>query len=132
MAERAPLEDAAGVSQASPVREKQGRFRRILHIAGPGLITGGADNDPSGIITYSVAGATAGFGQLWLLLLSMPLLIAVQGIAARLGDVTKLGLAELLRNEYGRAVAIAVGGLVVVANVATIGADLVGMASVLE
>jgi NRAMP (natural resistance-associated macrophage protein)-like metal ion transporter len=132
MAERAPQEQPARVSREVSQREEGSRFRRILRIAGPGLITGGADNDPSGIITYSVAGATTGFAQLWLLLLSLPLLIAVQGIAARLGDVTKLSLSDLLRNEFGRAVAIIVGLLVVIANVATIGADLVGMASVLE
>lgn len=105
---------------------------KFFGIVGPGVITGGADNDPSGIVTYSTAGATTGYSQLWLMLLSTPLLLAVQAIAARLGDVTKLGLAELLRNEFGRWIAISVGLLVVVANVATIGADLVGMASVLE
>lgn len=109
-----------------------GGFRRILRIAGPGIITGGADNDPSGIVTYSTVGATTGFTQLWLLVLSTPLLLAVQGTAARLGDVTKLGLAELIRTEFGKTVALFAALLVVVANVATIGADLVAMASVLE
>lgn len=107
-------------------------LRRLLRIAGPGIITGGADNDPAGIATYSTVGATTGFSQLWLLLLSLPLLVAVQGIAARLGDVTKLGLAELIRNEFGRTIALCAGGLAVIANVATIGADLVAMAAVLN
>jgi len=107
-------------------------FRRILQIAGPGIITGGADNDPAGIATYSTVGASTGFTQLWLVLVSTPLLIAVQGIAARLGDVTKLGLAELIRTEFGRTIAILAAVLVVGANVATIGADLVAMAAVLE
>ncbi len=111
---------------------KEHGLRRILRIAGPGVITGGADNDPAGIATYSTVGATTGYGQLWLLVLSLPLLIAVQGIAARLGDVTKLGLAELIRNEFGRPVAIGAAALAVVANVATIGADLVAMAAVLQ
>ncbi len=101
-------------------------------MAGPGVITGGADNDPAGIATYSTVGATTGVSQLWLLVLSLPLLIAVQGIAARLGDVTKLGLAELIRTEFGRTVAIAAGLLAVIANIATIGADLVAMAAVLQ
>src|SRR5579864_8604268 len=64
-----------------------GRLRRLVQVAGPGLITGGADNDPSGIGTYSTVGATTGLSQLWLLIISIPLLIAVQGIAARLGNV---------------------------------------------
>lgn len=105
---------------------------RILRIAGPGVITGGADNDPAGIATYSTIGASTGFGQLWLLLVSTPLLIAVQGTAARLGDVTKLGLAELIRSQFGRKIAFPVALLAVVANIATIGADLVAMAAVLQ
>lgn len=125
MAERAELHGPMNV-------ESEGRFRRILRIAGPGIITGGADNDPAGIATYSTVGATTGFAQLWLLLLSLPLLIAVQGIAARLGDVTKLGLAELIRSQFGKPIALGAAVLVVGANVATIGADLVAMAAVLE
>lgn len=107
-------------------------FRRIARIAGPGIITGGADNDPAGIATYSTVGASTGLSQLWLLLLSVPLLIAVQGVAARLGDVTKLGLAELIRNEFGRKVAVVSGLLAIAANLGTIGADLVAMAAVLN
>lgn len=125
-------ERAAPPAQTPPRGEREGRLRHILRIAGPGVITGGADNDPAGIATYSTVGAASGFSQLWLLLLSVPLLIAVQGIAARLGDVTKQGLAELIRNEFGRTVAFVAGGLAVVANVATIGADLVAMAAVLN
>lgn len=130
MAERARKPDP----QETPPGEKlsSNPVKRFLRIAGPGVITGGADNDPSGVVTYSTTGATTGYSQLWLMLLSTPLLLAVQAVAARLGNVTKLGLAELLRNEFGRVVAISVGVLVVGANIATIGADLVGMASVLE
>lgn len=131
MAEQALTEPAAPSGQP-PEREPPGRFRKLLRIAGPGIISGGADNDPAGIATYSTVGASTGFGQLWLLLISTPLLIAVQGMAARLGDVTKLGLAELIRTEFGRTVAIVAAMLVVGANVATIGADLVAMAAVLE
>ncbi|MBV9278799.1 MAG: divalent metal cation transporter [Chloroflexi bacterium] len=127
MAEPVPDDTTAGA--AFP---KVPAYRRALRIAGPGIITGGADNDPAGIATYSQVGATTGFSQLWLLLLSVPLLIAVQGIAARLANVTKLGLAELIRNEFGRPIALLAGLITVVANVATIGADLVAMAAVLE
>lgn len=84
------------ITPPESAKESPGRIRRMLRIAGPGLITGGADNDPAGIATYSVVGATTGLTQLWLLVISVPLLIAVQGIAARLGTVTKRGLAELI------------------------------------
>lgn len=112
--------------------EEESRLRRLIRIAGPGVITGGADNDPAGIATYSQVGATAGFGQLWLLVLSVPLLISVQGVAARLGSVTKPDLAQLIRNEFGPMLAIFAALLVVGANIATIGADLVAMAAVLQ
>lgn len=116
---------------AAPPPKSSG-FRRILRIAGPGIITGGADNDPAGIATYSTVGASTGLSQLWLLVISLPLLIAVQGVAARLGSVTKLGLAELIRIQFGKKIAFPVALLAVVANVATIGADLVAMAAVLQ
>jgi|SRR5579872_6760002 len=125
-----PVMDSPSQSPA-PVKPETG-LRRMLRIAGPGIITGGADNDPAGIATYSTVGATTGLSQLWLLVLSLPLLVAVQGIAARLGNVTKLGLAELIRIEFGRPIAYGAAVLAVVANVATIGADLVAMAAVLE
>lgn len=114
-----------------PIQQERG-WRRALRFAGPGIITGGADNDPAGIATYSTVGATIGLAQLWLVVLSIPLLIAVQGIAARLGDVTKLGLAELIRTQFGRPAALMAALLLVAANVATIGADLVAMAAVLQ
>ncbi len=125
-------EPAEVLPSTSEVPEEPTGFRRFLRIAGPGIITGGADNDPAGIATYSTVGASTGLSQLWLVVVSLPLLIAVQGIAARLGAVTKLGLAELIRNEFGRKVAIAAGCVAVAANVATIGADLVAMAAVLQ
>src|SRR5579859_6794749 len=105
---------ARPAEEQAPKKEEQpsNPLLKILRAAGPGIITGGADNDPSGIVTYSTTGATTGYSQLWLMLLSTPLLLAVQAVAARLGDVTKLGLAELLRNEFGRVVATSVGLLV--------------------
>ena len=65
------------------------RWKQILRRYLPGIISGGADNDPSGIVTYSLSGALFGYHQLWLLLLSTPMLIAVQAMCARLGYVTK-------------------------------------------
>src|ERR1044071_422054 len=76
-----------------------GRFFREL---GPGLITGAADDDPSGISTYSVTGATFGYAQLWTALFSFPLMAAVQLMCARLGMVAGEGLAAVIRRRYPR------------------------------
>lgn len=106
------------------------RPRQVLRALGPGLITGGADNDPAGITTYSVVGAQSGFSQNWLLLLSTPLLIVVQQMSAKVGNVTKTDLATSIRTHYGRRLAITAVLLTVIANVITIGADLLMMAAV--
>jgi NRAMP (natural resistance-associated macrophage protein)-like metal ion transporter len=79
-------------------------FRRFFSNLGPGLITGAADDDPSGISTYSVAGATFGYLPLWTALFSFPLMTAVQLMCARLGLVTGLGLAGVIRRRYSRSV----------------------------
>jgi len=95
---------------------------------GPGLITGAADDDPSGISTYSVTGAAFGYAPLWTALFSFPLMAAVQLMCARLGMVTGRGLASNLRRNYPRGIVWAACGLLIVANVVNIGADLGGMA----
>lgn len=100
------------------------RFFRDL---GPGLITGCADDDPSGISTYSIAGASFGYGLLWTALLSLPLMIAVQMMCGRLGMVTGRGLAGVIRLRYSRWVLWGACLLLVVANVMNIAADLGGM-----
>lgn len=105
-----------------------GFFRRL----GPGLITGAADDDPSGISTYSVAGATFGYGLLWTAILSFPLMTAVQMMCARLGLVTGQGLAGVIRRHYSRWVLWGACALLVTANTVNIGADLGGMAKVTE
>src|ERR1700737_570731 len=107
-------------------------FNEILKAVGPGVITGGADNDPAGIATYSIVGATAGFAQNWLLLLSTPMLIVVQQISAKVANVTKSDLATLLRPTYGVRVATPAVLLMVIANVVTMGADLLAMAAALQ
>src|SRR3984893_5292822 len=107
-------------------------FNEILKAVGPGVITGGADNDPAGIATYSIVGATAGFAQNWLLLLSTPMLIVVQQISAKVANVTKTDLATLLRTTYGVRVATPAVLLMVIANVITMGADLLAMAAALQ
>lgn len=101
---------------------------QFLEDLGPGLITGAADDDPSGISTYSVAGASYGYATLWTALLSFPLMAAIQLMCARLGMVTGCGLASVIRSRYSRWVLWFACALVVIANVFNIGADLGGMA----
>ena len=96
----------------------------FLKILGPGLVTGAADDDPSGIATYSQTGAQFGFGQLWTALYQIPLLIAVQECCARIGVVTGKGLAGVIKDHYSRTILIGVVLLVVVANTINIGADI--------
>src|SRR5438874_5009862 len=106
--------------------------RRFFANLGPGLITGAADDDPSGISTYSVTGATFGYAPLWTALFSFPLMAAVQMMCARLGMVTGQGLAGVIRHRYPRWVLWGACALLVVANTVNIGADLGGMAEVTE
>src|ERR1700693_4958601 len=103
-------------------------LKRSFGILGPGLITGAADDDPSGISTYSVAGAAYGYATLWIALLTFPLMAAVQVMCARLGLVTGRGLAAAVRIYYPRWVLWGACCILVVANVINIGADLGGMA----
>jgi NRAMP (natural resistance-associated macrophage protein)-like metal ion transporter len=114
-----------------PVGARQ-RVRRFFAELGPGLITGAADDDPSGISTYSVAGAAFGYASLWTALLSFPLMAAVQLMCARLGMVSGRGLASVIRRRYPRRVLWGACALLVIANVINIGADLGGMAAVSE
>src|ERR1022692_3910332 len=110
----------------------QGRFRRFFSNLGPGLITGAADDDPSGISTYSVAGAGFGYAPLWTAILSFPLMAAIQMVCARLGMVTGLGLAGVIRLRYPRWILWSACALLLVANIFNIAADLGGMAEVTE
>ncbi len=103
-------------------------LRRSFEVLGPGLITGAADDDPSGISTYSVAGAAYGYATLWIALLAFPLMVAVQLMCARLGMVTGRGLAAAVRIHYPQWVLWSACGILVVANIINIGADLGGMA----
>jgi NRAMP (natural resistance-associated macrophage protein)-like metal ion transporter len=118
---------------AKPSRETTGEPEKPLGLVqclGPGLITGAADDDPSGISTYSVAGASLGYAPLWTALLSFPLMAAVQLMCARLGMVTGRGLAGVIRVRYPRWVLWGACALLIVANLFNIGADLAGMAEV--
>ena len=105
------------------------RLVRFLRVLGPGLVTGAADDDPSGIATYSQTGAQFGFGQLWTALYQIPLLIAVQECCARIGLVTGKGLAGVIKQHYSRRVLVGMVLLVVVANTINIGADIGAVAA---
>lgn len=94
---------------------------------GPGLITGAADDDPSGIATYSQAGAQFGFGLLWTMLLTYPLMVAIQSVSARMGRVTGRGLATNLRRHYPRPILYAAVMVLLIANTINIAADLAAM-----
>ena len=110
-----------------PSRNPLRRFWRAL---GPGLITGAADDDPSGIVTYSIAGAQLGTTMLWTALLTFPLMCAVQMMCARIGMVTGSGLAAALRKKIPHWVLGAMAAALFLANAINIGADLSGMAEV--
>lgn len=106
-----------------------GKFGRFVRVLGPGVVTGAADDDPSGIATYSQAGAIYGYGLLWLFPIMYPLLLAVQESCARIGAVTGDGLAAILKRHYSKKVLLSAVLLVVIANTVNIGADLAAMAA---
>ena len=117
--ERSQLADTADPPQ------KRTQLRSIL---GPGLITGASDDDPSGIATYSQAGARFGYGVGWALVATYPLMVAVQMISDRIGRTTGQGIARNIANHYPRSLLYFIVALLVVANTINIGADLGAMA----
>ncbi|HNJ84019.1 MAG TPA: divalent metal cation transporter [Piscinibacter sp.] len=106
--------------------------RRLADRLGPGLITGAADDDPSGLATYSQAGAAYGAGLLWSLAFTTPLMIAVQMVSARIGWVTGRGLAANLCRVMPRGLAVLLVALLVLANTLNIAADVAAMGEALE
>ncbi len=113
-------------------KKKRGILSRFLKILGPGLITGAADDDPSGIATYSQTGAQFGYGQLWTVVFLYPLMTAVQEASARIGAVTKRGIAAVVKAHYPKGILYSIVGLIVVANTVNIGADIGAMAAALR
>ncbi len=107
----------------------KGGISWIFKILGPGLITGAADDDPSGIATYSQTGAQFGFGQLWTSVYQIPLLLAVQECCGRIGLVTGKGLAGIIKEHYTRSILIGTVILVLAANIINIGADIGAVAA---
>ena len=105
------------------------RRRSFLSVLGPGLVTGAADDDPSGIGTYSQVGAQFGYGMGWTLVFGFPLLAAIQSVCAQIGAITGKGIARNLRANYPRPLLSAVVLMLLVANVINLGADLGAMAA---
>ncbi len=104
----------------------------LLNHLGPGLITGAADDDPSGIATYSQAGAQFGYAMLWSVFLTTPLMVGIQVVSARIGRVTGHGLAANLREYYPRPLLVFVVSLLLVANTINIAADIGAMGEALQ
>ncbi|MFM5923400.1 MAG: NRAMP family divalent metal transporter [Novosphingobium sp.] len=105
--------------------------RSPIAVLGPGLVTGAADDDPSGIGTYSQVGAQFGYGLAWTMFFGFPLLASIQAICARIGATTGKGIAQNLRQHYSPWLLRAVVGLLLIANVINLGADLGAMGAVL-
>ncbi|KAA9040725.1 divalent metal cation transporter [Ginsengibacter hankyongi] len=114
-------------SEGKP-KVKRNKFLKFLSILGPGLTTGAADDDPSGIATYSQTGAQFGYGQLWTALYMLPFMMGVQEACARTGMVTGKGIAAIVKEHFNPKILYTVVGLVVIANVINIGADIGAMA----
>jgi Mn2+/Fe2+ NRAMP family transporter len=108
-------------------KRKQSRTKEILWKLGPGLITGAADDDPSGIATYSQVGAHFGNGMLWTTLFSFPLMAAIQEISARIGRVSGIGIAGNIRRHYPKPYLYGIVSLLLIANIFNIGADIGAM-----
>lgn len=113
-----------GADVGAPSRSLWQRFVTL----GPGLITGAADDDPSGISTYSVAGASTGLSMLWLALVTTPMMSVVQGMCARIGMVTGRGLAANIRSSLPDWAAYTIAAITIIANTFNVGADFAGMA----
>lgn len=111
---------------------KQPTWPKLIKVMGPGLITGASDDDPSGIATYSQAGAQFGYGIGWTLIFTYPLMCAIQLISAKIGRVTGRGIAGNLRRHYPKPLLYGLVSLLMVANVINIGADLGAMGAALK
>jgi NRAMP (natural resistance-associated macrophage protein)-like metal ion transporter len=117
----------AATGDAAATRRPDG----FLKALGPGLVTGAADDDPSGIATYSQVGAQFGYSLGWTMLFSYPLMVAIQIVAARIGCTSGYGIAENVRRHYPRWLLRGVVALLLIANVITLGADLGAMGAAL-
>src|SRR3954471_4114240 len=104
-------------------------WRKLARSIGPGFITGAADDDPSGIGTYSQTGALFGYTQLWLVPYALPFMIAIQEMCGRIGAATGKGLAGVMRQEYSKTILWSSVIILLIANTINIGADIGAMAA---
>jgi NRAMP (natural resistance-associated macrophage protein)-like metal ion transporter len=114
------------------IKRQSSPIKRILMILGPGLVTGASDDDPSGIGTYAVAGASLGFSTLWMALVTFPMMAAVQFVCAKVGLVSGRGLASVLRQHYSRKLLYGALGALVVANTINAGTDIGAIAAAIN
>jgi NRAMP (natural resistance-associated macrophage protein)-like metal ion transporter len=124
------LENLHGPGMKVFFMKQKGKLKKLLKILGPGLITGASDDDPSGIATYSQAGAGYGLSLLWMAPFTFPLMAAMQGMCARIGMVTSQGLTHTLKNYYPKAILYLMLIFSVPAIILNIGADIAGMGAV--
>jgi len=113
-----------------PPKTRRSKIKRFLRILGPGVITGASDDDPSGIATYSQAGAQFGLGTLWTAIITFPLMAAIQEMCARIGIVTSKGLASNIRGNYPKFILYLMILFTFPAVILNIGADIAGMGAV--
>jgi len=123
------MSDRSATATLAPPSSRKRRWRDYI---GPGLITGASDDDPSGIATYSQVGAQFGFGMTWLMLFSYPLMCAIQEVSARIGRTTGRGVAGNMRRHGHRWLVNPIVGLLLLANIINIGADLGAMGAALR
>jgi NRAMP (natural resistance-associated macrophage protein)-like metal ion transporter len=123
------MSDRSATATLAPTPSRKRRWRDYI---GPGLITGASDDDPSGIATYSQVGAQFGFGMTWLMLFSYPLMCAIQEVSARIGRTTGRGVAGNMRRHGHRWLVNPIVGLLLLANIINIGADLGAMGAALR
>ena len=122
------INKSINVKTATPKKHEESWLKKL----GPGLITGAADDDPSGIATYSQAGAQFGFNMLWTILFTYPLMVGIQVISARIGRVSGHGLATNIRRHYPAWLLYSVVGLLLIANTINIAADVSAMGEALK
>jgi NRAMP (natural resistance-associated macrophage protein)-like metal ion transporter len=125
------MSDIRMIDHDAPPSPAPNAVRALLNKLGPGLVTGAADDDPSGIATYSQVGAQFGYGLAWTMFFGFPLLASIQAISAEIGSVTGFGIAQNLRRHYPRWLLRAVVLLLLVANIINLGADLGAMGAAL-
>jgi NRAMP (natural resistance-associated macrophage protein)-like metal ion transporter len=107
-------------------------FKNAFKSLGPGLVTGASDNDPSGIATYSQAGAKFGYGPLWMAIITFPMLLTIEEMCARIGLVSGKGLSQIIKENYSYKLLYVVSSLLLIANTINIGADIGAMGASLR